>query len=485
MTTYDRRLWRANILPRSIRPRGYGVSQNFPLRRLRRIPREQLRADLTRQNVEVKVQEDFKDCGNVTLDKLDIYIRTCDAVVHLIGDMTGVSAKSASTQAILAKYPDLTQRLSPLRVPLEQGVDISFTQWEAWLALYHRKALLIAQADEAALRGPHFAPTAASRAAQRAHLDRLRVAERYPGCTFISPDQLAKQIAYTTILDLLAQERGSIHLGSAGSFPAIGPVSVLVLLLITPLVADQWAKTLGVPLAASLALLLAISVLVFSIIYERYFGVLGASAEPAGSLERQGYDNLRENLATGGPAVRLYSRWLTVFLDVVDRFLGDAGMSNQTLLPRAFGLRTPAPLWTAPAFDRCLLLALIYPLATVYVIWIATGHVGPAEAALGLKADVQGWQRGVGAMSTGFSILAFWSAARSKGSKSVTWYAIAATIVLAVDGSVAGARDIAVTIVLVITIILSIVIAVSISDATLLAGVVLVFLQCPLPSSAL
>jgi hypothetical protein len=36
--------------------------------------RDQLRADLTRHNVEVKVQEDFKNLGGDTLDKLDVYI---------------------------------------------------------------------------------------------------------------------------------------------------------------------------------------------------------------------------------------------------------------------------------------------------------------------------------------------------------------------------------------------------------------------------
>jgi hypothetical protein len=35
--------------------------------------RDQLRGDLTRHNVEVKVQEDFKDLGTLTLEKLDAY----------------------------------------------------------------------------------------------------------------------------------------------------------------------------------------------------------------------------------------------------------------------------------------------------------------------------------------------------------------------------------------------------------------------------
>ena len=44
--------------------------------------RDALRHDLTRHNVEVKVQEDFKDLGGDTLDKLDVYIANCDAVIQ-------------------------------------------------------------------------------------------------------------------------------------------------------------------------------------------------------------------------------------------------------------------------------------------------------------------------------------------------------------------------------------------------------------------
>jgi tetratricopeptide (TPR) repeat protein len=168
--------------------------------------RDQLRRDLTRQNVEVKVQEDFKDLGSVTLDKLDVYIANCDAVVHLVGDMTGAAAKVESTKAVVGKYADLMDKLPPLREPLENRVDISYTQWEAWLALYHDKLLLIAKAADTAPRGPQFAPTDDSRAAQRLHLERLRAVERYPGSTFTSPDNLAKQILSGAILDLLARE---------------------------------------------------------------------------------------------------------------------------------------------------------------------------------------------------------------------------------------------------------------------------------------
>src|ERR1700719_1885649 len=85
--------------PRTIRVFLSAVSDEF------RAYRDLLRSDLTRQNVEVKVQEDFKDLGGVTLEKRDDYIKLCDAVVHLVGDMTGAAARKLSSEAILRKYP--------------------------------------------------------------------------------------------------------------------------------------------------------------------------------------------------------------------------------------------------------------------------------------------------------------------------------------------------------------------------------------------
>src|SRR5580658_6138388 len=106
--------------------------------------RDQLRGDLTRHNVEVKVQEDFKGLGGDTLDKLDVYIAHCDAVVHLMGEMTGSAPDGREQQALLRKYANLPVHLPPLDDALRQGAKISYTQWEAWLALYHGRLLLMA-----------------------------------------------------------------------------------------------------------------------------------------------------------------------------------------------------------------------------------------------------------------------------------------------------------------------------------------------------
>jgi hypothetical protein len=384
--------------------------------------RDQLRSDLKRHNVEVEVQEDFKDYGIATLDKLDLYISTCDAVIHLVGDMTGAGAKPASTAAILMKYPDIAEKLPPLREPLDKGLGISYTQWEAWLALYHGKALLIAKADDTAPRGPNYNPTGASRAAQQMHLRRLSDVERYPGCTFTNLDNLGKHIL-NSILDLIAKEQQIVREVPRLPWPSL--IVMLFLLLLTPLAADHLTKTIGLTLAAPISLLGAAGGLALALLYWRYLGILGAGAEPLGSLERQAYDALRASFATGGLPARLYSRWLDRFLNAVDRFFGDAGMADRTLFPRAFGLRTPAPLWTAPALDRCLLLALIYPIVTILIMWAVSGHVGPAEEALALVPGLSGWRRGLVIAAVGFAALIMRWSARTKGRKSLVWLAVA------------------------------------------------------------
>ena len=168
--------------------------------------RVKLEGDLTRHDVAVKVQERFKDLGGDTLDKLDAYVAHCDAVVHLVGEMCGAAADRSQQDALVAKYPDLPQRLPPLGRALADGAAIPYTQWEAWLALYHKKPLMIAKAAPAAPRGPRDAPTDGSRASQAAHLARLKAFHRYPGCEFENPDDLAKHIAYSAILDLLVKD---------------------------------------------------------------------------------------------------------------------------------------------------------------------------------------------------------------------------------------------------------------------------------------
>lgn len=81
--------------------------------------RDALRRELQRPNVTVHIQEDFIATGTETLDKLDIYIRDCDAVIHLVGDMTGAWAPEPTLQALKLRYPDLAKQLASLQPSIE------------------------------------------------------------------------------------------------------------------------------------------------------------------------------------------------------------------------------------------------------------------------------------------------------------------------------------------------------------------------------
>ena len=438
--------------------------------------RDLLRRDLTRHNTEVKIQQDFKDYGGVTLDKLDLYIASCDAVVHLVGDMTGAPADPASTAAMRAKYPDIGEKLPPLGDALDRADAISYTQWEAWLALYHDKPLLIAQADQKAARGPKFSPTGASRAAQQLHLSRLQSVGRHPGCIFTSADNLAKQIALTTILDLMAEDRRASSPPPSREPPYGAVIAVVAVVPVMTQLVQPLSRAIGLALAVPVLLLVGLGGVALALLETRYFAILGGGAERKGSDGWLAYERLRASLATGGFAARLYSEWLTRFLDAVERFFGDAGMSDRTLLPRAFGLKRPAPLWTAPAFDRCLLLALLYPIATIFIMWAMSGHVGPAEAALGLKSGLGAVTRGFAVAFVGVVAFALWRGLRTTGWRSFVWlafafaFAVAVAVPVAVPVAVAVAFAGAVTGAGAVAVAVTFAVAVAVAGAVAFAG---------------
>lgn len=199
------------------------------------------------------------------------------------------------------------------------------------------------------------------------------------------------------------------------------PISAAAGMLISWLTARS-TGALGPALMALLSLLGGICGVALMLIYRRYVGVLGADRRrPA---ERRAYDALRTSLEGGNPAARLYAQWLSNFLDVVDRFFGDVGMADHTLFPHAFGLRTPAPLWTTSSLDRCLLIALVYPVATIFVIWAVSGHVGLAEAALGVGPYFSAWQRAIALAAAVVSIIA-WQRALLPGKFGTGYFLVA------------------------------------------------------------
>ena len=220
-------------------------------------------------------------------------------------------------------------------------------------------------------------------------------------------------------------------------------VAAVVSIMLAPALSDLWANwkpVLGTPLLTLIDLLTVFGLFAFCLAILHYYGVLGAGAKPTGTRERADYDALRQRIAEGNRVEREYARRLTHFLDAVDKFFADAGFADRTLFPHAFGLQTPAPLWTAPAFDRCLLLALIYPIAAIILIWAISNHIGPAEAALGLK-DREAWRRAVAVAALAFAAFAAFQAAGAEGMRRVvlTALALAISLIGAAAGALAGA----------------------------------------------
>ena len=167
--------------------------------------RDRLRQSLTRPNVEVKVQEDFIVTGNETLEMLDEYIKGCDGVIHLVGDMTGSLAKAPSLTAIKQCYPDLATRLPLAEFLQPDGPSLAYTQWEAWLALLHMKKLFIATPTPEAARDAGYLQDPAQQALQQAHLKRLRAVSRYPGVAFTGQEHLEAKVLGSFVLDLLVE----------------------------------------------------------------------------------------------------------------------------------------------------------------------------------------------------------------------------------------------------------------------------------------
>lgn len=158
-----------------------------------RTVREELRQRLTTHRDEVKVQEDFGLGAGLLIEKLDRYIRHCNAMIHLSGDGLGSLAKPAEVDWVLTTYPDLPQRLPLLAPLLDPGpCPFSYTQWECYLALYHGIPRQVCFADTGCQREAGWQATDAERAAQRAHEDRLKALghDRLQG-VFITADRIA------------------------------------------------------------------------------------------------------------------------------------------------------------------------------------------------------------------------------------------------------------------------------------------------------
>ena len=133
------------------------------------------------------------------------YVEQCEAIVHFAGDMAGSMPAASSVEDLLKRRPELETRLAKKDLGRDALKTLTYTQWEAWLAIGFDKDLLIVEPAEGTARGPNYAPSEASRAAQAQHLKRLRAINRYPGPAFKNEDNLVAQIFGTAVIDALVK----------------------------------------------------------------------------------------------------------------------------------------------------------------------------------------------------------------------------------------------------------------------------------------
>ncbi len=172
--------------------------------------RNLLASDLKRPNLDVAVQEDFIVTGSTTLTKLDTYIRQCDAVIHLIGHASGEVPEVPAVAALLAIYSDFGTRLAPLASCLLQAQPgFSYTQWEAYLALYHGRKLYIYRPTDFELLTPsaprhvRFVFNAEEAQSQKAHYQRICALGHDRG-QFLNEERLSSA-ALRDLVDILPQ----------------------------------------------------------------------------------------------------------------------------------------------------------------------------------------------------------------------------------------------------------------------------------------
>ncbi|MES2851073.1 MAG: tetratricopeptide repeat protein [Bacteroidota bacterium] len=162
-----------------------------------------MRRDLSRPNLETKIQEDFIAFGGATLEKLDDYIQHCEAVIHICGDMTGAMANEISIKYINDKYKDFGTKVPGAQAVLNGSDQISYTQWEAWLAIYHNKRLFVATPVDIATRDSRYIKDPAQIAQQLAHLKQLREKGYYDEIKFSDEDELIKKLYQSKLGDIL------------------------------------------------------------------------------------------------------------------------------------------------------------------------------------------------------------------------------------------------------------------------------------------
>jgi tetratricopeptide (TPR) repeat protein len=135
-----------------------------------------LDATLRRANFDCELQEIFPQTASDTVRKLSDLIKRSTLLIHIVGHLPGSVADERAVIDLLSDIPpdQFLAHEPKLRKALGDLSGITYTQWEAFLALHHRVPFLLYAPADALLAG---SPSATF--AQKLHLERLLIVNRY------------------------------------------------------------------------------------------------------------------------------------------------------------------------------------------------------------------------------------------------------------------------------------------------------------------
>jgi len=141
---------------------------------------------------EVVIQEDLPHGFGDLLETLDHEIARSLFVIHLVGDLAGFAPEPAPLRELHSRHPDLLDCVPELRDAVGNGLGITYTQWELYLAFHHKIGRLIFEVQPGAPRSPLFAPSLADQTSQAAHRCRIEATGAQRG-TFRDQGDVARK----------------------------------------------------------------------------------------------------------------------------------------------------------------------------------------------------------------------------------------------------------------------------------------------------
>ena len=144
------------------------------------------------KHYKVTVQEEFAVGPSDLLLMLDDEISESHLVIHLVGDKAGVRPVPASLRALHERLPQLLARQPELQQALGDGAGISYTQWECYLALHHKKHLFVFEKESNTPVSPSCDISDEDRASQEAHRRRIEISGQH-WATFANQGDLVRK----------------------------------------------------------------------------------------------------------------------------------------------------------------------------------------------------------------------------------------------------------------------------------------------------